>query len=84
MVALSSSNTSIATVPSSVTVAPGLTSVTFTVSTSRQLCANSATISASFSGVTQTSNLAVMPFVNLPARACGAIGAHHTTTVGNP
>ncbi|PYU11662.1 MAG: hypothetical protein DMG37_15985 [Acidobacteria bacterium] len=84
VVALSSSNTSIATVPSSVTVAPGLTSVTFTVSTSRQLCANSATISASFSGVTQTSNLAVMPFVNLPARACGAIGAHHTTTVGNP
>ncbi|HKW32115.1 MAG TPA: sialidase family protein [Candidatus Acidoferrum sp.] len=75
VVSLSSSKSS-ATVPSSVTVAPGFTNVTFTVSTSRVLCLNSAAISGSFSGVTQTANLAVMPFVTLPQQACAAITAH--------
>jgi len=76
VVALSSSNTSAAMVPASVTVMPGFINVSFTVGTSRELCPKAATISASFSGVTQTSNLAIQPFVNLPPQACAAINPH--------
>ena len=76
LVALANSNTSVASAPSSVTVPAGFTNATFTVSTSRVLCPNSATITASWNAVSQAANLAVMPFVNLPPQACSAIGAH--------
>ena len=75
-VALSSSNTSVATVPSSVTVSPGFTNATFTVNTDLLLCSNSVTITASSGSVTLRANRAVLPLVNLPPQACSAIGAH--------
>lgn len=58
-VLLSSSNTAVATVPSSATLAAGETSATFTVSTSSVSVDTSATISATYDGVTRTADLAV-------------------------
>jgi len=60
-VALSSSDTTVATVPASVTVPAGATSATFTVSTISVASATPVTISASAGGVTQTATLAVNP-----------------------
>jgi len=60
-VALSSSNTTAARVPSSVTVAAGATSATFTVSTTAVAAVTTVTISASYGGVTQTASLSVTP-----------------------
>lgn len=77
VISLSSSDQSPASVPESVTIPEGATSATFSVTTTRQLCPASSTISASFSSVTQTANLAVMPFVTLPSQACAAINKHH-------
>jgi hypothetical protein len=59
-VTLSSSNSGVARVPSSVTVPAGATSATFTVNTSVVLISTSATISASYNGTTKTANLAVL------------------------
>src|SRR6266478_2571596 len=59
IVSLSSSNTSVATVPSSVTVAGGATSAAFTVSTNQVGASTSVTISASYGGVAQTASLTV-------------------------
>ena len=58
---LSSSNTSVATVPPSVTVAAGSTSAAFLVSTMTAANSTTVTISASNSGVTQTASLTVTP-----------------------
>lgn len=82
VVALSNSNTSVATAPSSVTVPAGFSNAIFTVNTRLVLCPNSATITASFNAVSQTANLAVTPLVNLPPQACSAIGAHGPTRIG--
>jgi hypothetical protein len=60
-VALSSSNTTAARVPSSVTVAAGATSATFTVSTSAVSASTAVTISATYSGVTRSASLTVTP-----------------------
>ena len=59
IVTLSSSNSTAATVPSSVTVAAGATSATFAVSTSAVSTSTQVTISASFGGVIQTATLTV-------------------------
>ena len=59
VVSLSSSKTSVATVPSSVTVAAGASSATFTVQTSRVSSSTSVTISASYAGATKTASLNV-------------------------
>jgi hypothetical protein len=59
-VALSSSNTGAATVPSTVTVPAGATSATFTVRTSIVLISTSSTISASYNGTTKTANISVL------------------------
>src|SRR5205085_7228394 len=56
-VSLSSSKTTVATVPSSVLVPQGATSKTFTVTTLRVTKNTSAVISASYSGVTKTATL---------------------------
>jgi hypothetical protein len=61
IVALSSSNTTVASVPSSVTVAAGATTATFTVSTSAVASSTVVTISASFSGGTSSASLTVTP-----------------------
>ena len=58
---LSSSNTSVATVPASVTVAAGSTRAPFQVSTNTTASSTAVTISASNSGVTQTASLTVTP-----------------------
>jgi hypothetical protein len=59
-VALSSSNTAAAQVPSSVMVAAGATSATFTIGTSVVLISTSATISASYNGTVRTAGLTVL------------------------
>ena len=58
-VTLSSSNTGVATVPSSVTVPAGSTSATFTVNTSTVLFSTSVTISASYGAVSKSATLRV-------------------------
>ncbi len=60
-VTLTSSNTSIATVPQSVTVAAGVTTATFTANTSSVNSSNSATISATYNTQTQNAVLTVIP-----------------------
>jgi hypothetical protein len=58
-VTLSSSHPNIAAVPSSITVATGVTSAQFTVSTSRPQSATDVTISANFANVTKAARLTV-------------------------
>jgi hypothetical protein len=60
-VTLSSSNTTVARVPSSVTVAAGAISATFTVSTSAVAASATVAISATFSGATTSASLTVTP-----------------------
>ncbi len=60
-VTLSSSNTAVATVPASVTVAAGTTSVNFTVTTSSGAASTNLTISGTSGGVTRTAALTVSP-----------------------
>src|SRR5260370_70718 len=61
VVALSSSNTTAARVPSSVTVAAGATSATFTVSTSAVAASTTVSISGTYGGVTRAASLTVVP-----------------------
>jgi len=58
-VTLASSNTMVASTPSSVTVTAGSTSATFTVTTSPVIFSTSVTISATYQGTTQSANLSV-------------------------
>src|SRR2546426_1680769 len=58
-VALSSSNPSVASVPASVTVPAGATSVTFTVNTSIVVFSQSVTITASYNGSSRSATLIV-------------------------
>jgi len=60
-VALSSSNTTVASVPSSVTVAAGATSASFTVSTSAVASSTTIAISAAYGGATRSAPLTVTP-----------------------
>src|SRR5262249_54719101 len=59
VVMLSSSKPGVATVPASVIIAAGATSATFTVFTSRVAYSTTATISATFDGVTRSGELTV-------------------------
>src|SRR5947209_4767782 len=61
VVSLSSSNTGVASVPSSVTVPAGATSASFTVTTTAVSTSISVTISAAYGGATQTATLTVNP-----------------------
>ena len=61
IVALSSSNTTVARVPSSVTVAAGATTASFTVSTSAVGASTTVTISATYAGATRSASLNVTP-----------------------
>src|SRR2546421_3532260 len=60
-VALSSSNTSVARVPASVTVAAGATSATFAVTTSAVSSSTAVSISGAYYGVTRSASLTVAP-----------------------
>jgi hypothetical protein len=59
VVVLSSNNTSVATLPSSVTIQAGATSATFTINTTRPSSDTTVTISATYNGVTKTATLTV-------------------------
>jgi len=61
VVTLSSSNTAVATVPASVTIAPGASSGTFTITTMAVAASTTVTISATSGGVTRTAVLSVAP-----------------------
>jgi len=61
VVALSSSNSTVASVPASVTVAAGATSATFTVTTTTVAASTSVTISGSYGGATRSAVLTVAP-----------------------
>jgi peptidoglycan/xylan/chitin deacetylase (PgdA/CDA1 family) len=61
VVTLSSSNTSVATVPASVTIAAGSTSITFAVTTAAVTASTSVTITATYNGASQTATLTVTP-----------------------
>jgi hypothetical protein len=78
-----SDNSSVTTVPASVTVPAGSTSATFTITTTSVTASTTATISAAFNGVTRTSSLTVNPVVpgapSLVAPANGATAAQPVT-----
>jgi len=61
VVNLSSSNTSVAKVPASVTVTPGATSASFTVSTTTSCNSGAVTVSGAYGGVTRSAGLTVTP-----------------------
>jgi len=80
-VALSSSNTAAATVPSSVTVPAGATSATFTVSTSVVTASSAVTISAAYGGATRTASLAVTPAAP-PPPTLASLGLNPSSVTG--
>ena len=75
-VALSSSNVSAATVPSSVVVPAGLQTATFSISTNAVTADSTATITASYAGVTRTSSLSVL------APVLSALSLNPTSVMG--
>ncbi len=80
-VTLSSSNTTAARVPSSVTVSAGATSATFTVSTSSVAASTPVTISASYGGLTRSATLTVTP-APPPAPSLSSLTLNPTSVVG--
>jgi hypothetical protein len=82
-VALSSSNTTAARVPSSVTVAAGATSATFTVSTSAVAASTTVTISAAYAGATRSASLTVTPAPPPPPTLASMTLSPTSVTGGN-
>src|SRR5712664_4069731 len=80
-VTLSSNNTTAARVPSSVTVAAGATSATFTVSTSAVTASTTVTISAAYGGATRSASLTVTPAAP-PAPTLSSLTLNPTGVVG--
>jgi hypothetical protein len=96
VVSLSSSNTSAATVPASVTVPAGAFSATFTVSTAAVTASTSVTINGAFGGAARAATLTVTPpalppppaslstvAVN-PASVTGGTSSQGTVTLTSP
>lgn len=83
VVSLSSGNTSVATVPASVTVSAGSTSRTFTVTTSSVSSSTPVTITGS-AGATRTASLSVTPPSTSPPAAPSLVGPANGTTVTLP
>jgi len=83
-VALYSSNTTAARVPSSVTVAAGTSSATFPVSTSAVAASTAVTISASYSGATRSASLTVTPAPPPPPTLSSLSMNPTSVTGGNP
>jgi hypothetical protein len=84
VVSLAVADPTVATVPASITVAPGATTATFAISTSSVVTSSTTVISASYSGLTRTGTLIVTPAALLslsitPATVVG--GASSTATV---
>jgi hypothetical protein len=80
-VALSSSNTTLARVPASVTIAAGATSAAFTVTTSAASASTAVTISAAYAGVTRSASLTVTPTAP-PAPTLASLTLSPTSVVG--
>jgi len=80
-VALSSSNTTAARVPSSVTVAAGATSASFTVSTSAVSASTAVTISTAYGGATRSASLTVMP-APLPPPTLSSLTLNPSSVLG--
>ena len=74
-VSLASSNANVAVVPASLTVAAGATSATFTISTTSVTASTPVTISATYSGTTQTASLTVTPPAPPPQTAALTVNA---------
>jgi hypothetical protein len=76
-----SSNKPAATVPATVLVAEGTNSATFVIGTNTVLTATTATISATYAGITKTANLAINPFnvVSVTLSPTSVIGSASTT-----
>jgi hypothetical protein len=81
LVTLSSSNTAAARVPSSVTVAAGATSATFTVSSSAVTASTAVTISAAYGVVTRTASITVAPAPPPPA-TLSSLTLNPTSVIG--
>jgi len=81
IVTLSSNNTTAARVPSSVTVAAGATSASFTVSTSAVTASTVVTIAASFGGATRSASLTVAP-ASPPPITLSSLSLNPTSVVG--
>jgi thermitase len=92
VVNLSSSNTNVATVPSTVTVPAGATSANFTVSTQAVSSATNVTITASAGGISRTATLTVNPAPSVtlqsltirPTSVWGGSTATGTVTLSGP
>ena len=83
VVSLSSSNTSVATVPSSVTIGAGSTSASFTVTTSTVASSTPVTISGS-SGASRTATLTVTPSAGTTPAAPSLVSPASGATVALP
>ena len=89
MVSLSNSNAAVANVPASVAVAAGDTSATFTVTTFPVSASTALTITASYSGVTKTAALTVIPIAlgslsRNPSSVIGGTNSTGTVTLNGP
>ena len=89
VVSLSSDNSSAASVPSSVTVSAGASSVTFPVTTSPVSGSTAVTISAVYGGVTRSASLTVnLPSLSSlslnPSTVVGGNGSTGTVTMSGP
>ena len=82
LITLTSSKTSVATVPASVTIPAGATSATFMVNTLAVTASTTVTISASYAGVTHTASLTVTP-TPPPGTPAGTYKLTITGTSGN-
>ena len=80
-VALTNSNTTVASVPSNVTVAAGATTATFTVSTSAVAASTTVTISATYGSATRSASLTVTP-ASPPPAALSSLSLNPTSVTG--
>src|SRR3984893_1491290 len=80
-VSLSSSDTSVARAPSSVTISAGATGAPFAISTSAVTTSTSVTISATYGGVTKTAVLTVTP-APLPAPTISSLTLNPSSVMG--
>ncbi len=88
VVSLSSSNPSVAAVPASVTVSPGSTTAAFTVQTASVSGKTPAVITGTYSGVSLTANLSVIPELSgisvSPNNVVGPTSSTGTVTLASP
>jgi hypothetical protein len=80
-VALSSTNTAAATVPSTVMIAAGATSATFTVSTSAVASSTTVAISGTYGGATRSASLTVTP-ASPPPPTLSSLSLNPTSVTG--